>query len=258
MGYGNSGSVFRSVLFQAIGFLLVLLAMLALITWITDGFSQTADAAAPPVGGALHQRYEEAVKLAEAGQREEALAIFRSILADEPKAKGSLYWSGFLNLELGRPEKALPYLARMRKLDPAAYQPVVLTIQANQALGRAESVEAARKDLLSLRNGGKTIHGLTDAKAYPRERFFQSRVEIDEFFEPAQDPYIVWEAVQRDAEGHPMRDVLLAYNPDTRTYLFGENVIEGGAIKQFSLYRRLTAPPAYVDFRTWAMDKILQ
>jgi hypothetical protein len=132
---------------------------------------------------------------------------------------------------------------------------MVLSIEANQELGHADAVEAFRKKLFALRSSGRQIQGLTDAKAYPRERF-KNHVEIDEFFNWQDSPFLVWEAIQRGPDGQPVRDILLAYNSSTKLFLFGENVIENGAIKQFDLYRRLTALPSYADFRAWTVERL--
>ncbi len=233
--------------------------------------AQTTD---PAKVAALHEQFIQGLKLAEQAKPDEALAIFDGIIKQEPKAKGSLYYAGLLCIQLNQPEKAIDYLTRFHALDPDDYKHLVLLIQASQMLGRDLRVEEYRKALYAIRNSGKTIPGLTDDKAFPREKIFLDKgageIEINEFFDPKADPQIAWELMQRDDHGLMTRHLLLAYNKEAtealrktdpklavaEVWLFGEIAIKDGKPVQYSLYRQEIALPAYSDFRKWALDAI--
>jgi hypothetical protein len=230
-------------------------------------------------GQDLHRRYQEAVALSQKGQDEAALALFTGILKEEPKAPGSLYFSGVLNLRLGHPDRAIETLAALHALTPDDHKPLPLLIEANQELRRTIRVEEYRKALYALRQSalaaGKTVPGLTDTKNYLREKVYLdggAQVAFSEFYDPAVEPFIVWEAVELDGQGNMIRDLLLTANPDAtaelhkkdpkladvQIYLFGEFVIKDGKIQQFNLYRQENSLPAYEAFRGWALDAIKQ
>ncbi len=229
-----------------------------------------APAVDPAKAEALHQRYEQGVALAQQGKLDDALAVFQGIIKEAPDAKGSLAFAGIVEMQLGKPDKALDYLNPLYAAAPDDFRSVLLLLQANQALGRDIRVQELRKKLLAMHGGATPIPGLTDAKSYAREKIADSRIEVTEFFDYHQDPLIVWEAVQYDAAGKRLRDFLLAYNADattelrkkspslanTEVFLFGENVIKDGAVRQFNLYRQETELPDYPAFRKWTMDAI--
>ncbi|SDU06118.1 Tetratricopeptide repeat-containing protein [Verrucomicrobium sp. GAS474] len=249
-------------------FLLLLVAALTLAA--LPAHAQTTD---PAKVAALHEKFMQGLKLAEQAKPEEALAIFDSIIKDEPKAKGSLYYAGLIAIQLNQPEKAIDYLNRFHAIDPDDYKHLVLLIQANQMLGRDIRVEEYRKSLYALHNSGKPIPGLTDDKAFPREKVFDKgagETDLNEYFDPKADPQIAWELIQRDDQGRMTRHILLAYNKEAtdalrksdpklataEVWLFGETVIKDGKLVQYNLYRQEVALPSYSDFRKWALDAL--
>jgi len=256
--------------------------LFAFLAALTLGFAGTGLAQTPvdsAKGQALHQRYEEGLKLAQDGQVDAALAIFTDILKEEPKAPGSLYFSGALNLRLAHPDRAIEPLATLHALTPEDHKPLLLLIEANQELRRTIRVEEYRKALFALRQSalaaGKTVPGLTDAKNYLRERVYLdggAQADFSEFYDPAVEPYIVWEAIELDGQGNMIRDLLLTANPDAtaelhkkdpkladvQIFLFGEFVIKDHKIQQFNLYRQENGLPTYEAFRSWTLDAIKQ
>ncbi|HEY8965744.1 MAG TPA: hypothetical protein VIM58_04825, partial [Candidatus Methylacidiphilales bacterium] len=176
--------------------------------------AQTTD---PAKVAALHEKFIQGLKLAEQAKPEEALAVFDSIIKDEPKAKGSLYYAGLISIQLNQPEKAIDYLNRFHDIDPNDYKHLVLLIQANQMLGKDLRVEEYRKALYALRTSGTPIPGLTDEKAFTREKIFDKtagEIDINEYFDPKAAPQIAWEVLQLNDQGKVTRNLLVAQNKD--------------------------------------------
>lgn len=250
--------------------------LLAAAVLLAAPFSLSAQTAAPAPAldpakaEALHQRYDQGCQLAKQGKLDEALAVFDGIVKEAPQAKGSLAYAGIVELQLGKPEKALDYLNALYAAAPDDFRSLLLLVQANQALRRDIRVEEFRKKLIALRAAGTPIHGLTDTVAYPREKLFRKdgRIEFNEFFDWKQEPHIVWEGVQYDpATDQAARHIILAYNADqsaalakqdpkmagVQVFLFGEFVIKDGKVVDFAPYKQLVEMPSYNDFHDWVL-----
>lgn len=245
-------------------FFCVILTALFLSTGATSLHAQTND---PAKVAALQARFKSGVELFNAGKNDEALKIFDAILAEEPKARGSLFFSAFIQLRRGQYETAASLIDRFLELEPKDFKGIVLAIQANQALRRTAKVEALRKTLFDLEHSGSitAVPGLTDTHAmYIRERILLGdgrSIIVGEYFNYKKEPFVVYLAEQIDNSGNPVRRLVLSYAPDPKdanveTFALSEYVIVNGDVKQINIYRQDATRPDYDTCRRWMLDAI--
>jgi tetratricopeptide (TPR) repeat protein len=241
---------------------LFLLALVAATPFLT---AQTAD---PAKLADYQKRFRQGVELANEGKPWEALKIFDAIIAEEPKAKGSLFSAGSIYATMGDYAKAVEYLKKFREVDPKDFRGLILSIQINQALKRTAMVENLRRELYDLRRGSN-IPGLSDKIMYVREKAVGDKGKfnvISEFFDHKEEPYRLWQVEQVDDTG-VLRHIVLSYSPeDTKTlrekdpraemFFLGEYVIREGKIAQVNIYRQEFAKPSYEQCRDWMLSAL--
>lgn len=224
--------------------------------------AQTTD---PAKIAELQAKFKSGVDLFNANKNDEALKIFDSILAQEPKARGSLFFSAFITLRQGQYEKAAAFIDRFIELEPKDFKGIVLGIQANQALRRTAKVEALRKTLFELRGNITAVPGITDTHAmYIRERILLNdgrSIVVGEYFDYKVEPFVVYLAEQVDSTGKPVRRLVLSYAPDAKdanqeTFALSEYVIVNGEVKQINIYRQENTRPDYDTCRKWLLEAI--
>jgi tetratricopeptide (TPR) repeat protein len=242
---------------------LFLLALVAATPFLT---AQTAD---PAKLADYQKRFRQGVELAGEGKPAEALKIFDSIIAEEPKARGSLFYAGFVSSQMGEYAKAADYLKKFRDLEPKDFKGLILSIQVSQALKRTAAVESLRRELYDVRKGTNTP-GLSDAQMYVREKVIGDKGTlsvISEFFDYQKEPYRLWQVEQLDTDGNVGRHLVLSYSPedtkklrekDPRAEMFflGEYVIREGKIAQVNIYRQEFAKPSYEQCRDWMLSAL--
>ncbi|PAW78494.1 MAG: hypothetical protein B9S32_06105 [Verrucomicrobia bacterium Tous-C9LFEB] len=226
--------------------------------------AQTAD---PAKIAALQARFKSGVELFNAGKNDDALKIFDAILVEEPKARGSLFFSAFIQLRKGQYETAATLIDRFLELEPRDFKGIVLAIQANQALHRTAKVEALRKTLFELERAGSitAVPGLTDTHSmYIRERILLGdgrSIIVGEYFNYKKEPFVVYLAEQIDTTGNPVRRLVLSYAPDAKdanveSFALSEYVIVNGEVKQINIYRQDSTRPDYETCRRWMLEAI--
>lgn len=245
-------------------FLCCALAALTLSAGIPSLQAQTTDQAKI---AELQAKFKSGVELFNASKNDEALKVFEGILAEEPKARGSLFFSAFIQLHKGQYETAAGLIDRFLELEPKDFKGIVLAIQANQALRRTAKVEALRKTLFELQNAGKitTVPGLTDTHTmYIRERILLGdgrSIIVGEYFNYKSEPYVVYLAEQVDTTGKPVRRLVISYAPDQKdatkeSFALSEYVIVNGEVKQINIYRQEETRPDYETCRRWLLEAI--
>ena len=241
-------------------FLLVFCAAAPFLTAQTTDPAKLAD---------YQKRFRQGVELANAGKPVEALKIFDGIIAEEPKARGSLFYAGFVCSQMGEHAKGAEYLKKFRELEPKDFKGLILSIQVNQALKRAPAVENLRRELYDVRKGTNTP-GLSDAQMYVREKILSDKGTlsvISEFFDYQKEPYRLWQVEQLDADGNVARHLVLSYSPDdtkklqekdpkAEMFFLGEYVIREGKIVQVNIYRQEFAKPTYEQCRDWMLGAL--
>lgn len=222
----------------------------------------------------LHSLFLQGVQLRESGKPTEALKVFEQIIAEEPKAPGSLFMAGNICADARDNEKAIDYLNRFHEIEPSNFQAIIRLIQCNQALRRDAAVEPLRKELYALRDS-HWIAGLSDELSYVRERIPEekgSQVIIEEYFSYKKPPFFLWEAKEVSAEGKVTRRLVLSYDEaatkkmvdsDPRlagveAFFLSEFVLKNGEMAQINIYRQESARPSYKICRSWFLDAIHQ
>jgi tetratricopeptide (TPR) repeat protein len=213
----------------------------------------------------LARRFKEGVELENAGKFVEARKIFDGIIAEEPKAPGSLLCAGIASMQLNEFGRAIDYLQKFRVLQPKDGSALVFLIQANQALGRTAQVEPLAQELRAMRAEGNEVKGLTDQAFYERERAPRkdgTAVVVKEFYDEAKDPFLVWELTQLNAAGGTVRDMVISVDhakdaAAKPTYVFAEYAIKDGQPRQINIYRQEKQRPDYDAFRKWCEDALL-
>jgi hypothetical protein len=117
--------------------------------------ASSADPAEAAKIAEYQKRFANGNALEQLGKLAEARAIYDGILAEEPKAKGSLLHAGEISFELGDMAKADDYFERLHEIVPDFPEAIAKLIQINQALKRDVKVELLIRDFGESRNSGK-------------------------------------------------------------------------------------------------------
>jgi tetratricopeptide (TPR) repeat protein len=232
----------------------------------------------PEKAAQFEKRFKEGKVLFDDGKEAEALKVFDAILAEEPKARGSLFFGGWSHLNLGEYDPAADYLKKFLELDsPVAqkFRALILAIQANQSLRRVAAVESLRKQLYDLRSSGQSIPGLTDAKMFTREKIKgpnDTTYVIAEGFDPKVEPNRAWQLDVLDADLQLQRTLVLSYDAKStaefqtkdkkltgvEVYYLSELHYKDGKTVQVDVYRQEIEKPAYETCRQWMLDAVKQ
>ncbi len=238
-------------------------AFLSLFLFLSAGSAIHAQTSDPAKIAELQTRFKGGVDLFNSGKNDEALKVFTAILAEEPKARGSLFFAAFINLHQGKYEQAAALADRFLELEPKDFKGIVLAIQANQALKRTAKVEALRATLFTLRDTITPVPGLVDARTmYIRERILSDdgrNIIFCEYFDYKNEPFVLYMAEQVDSVGKPVRRLVLSYDSqskDKESFALSEYVIVNSEIKQINIYRQENARPDYLTCRQWMLDAI--
>jgi hypothetical protein len=243
---------------------------LLILLLLTGGLR--AQTTAPVKVAELQERVRQGVQLVNDGKKKEALEVFLGIIKDEPKAKGSLFYAGKMELQLGDPEASADYLSRFRELAPTDFRGIIGLIQANQALRRTVKVDALRKELFDLRSSSN-LPGFSDANSYVREQIFgdkDSLINLSEFFDYHTAPNIVYEGSQYNGDGNITRHLMVMLNTDetaaaraknpkfaeVEVFDFSEEVLKDGKSVQLNIYSQEYEKPTYEAARKWILDAI--
>lgn len=233
------------------------------------GSGQTRD---PEVVRKLSAEFGEGKAKLEAGDVKGALAAFEGILAQEPKAPGSLLLGGFAALELDDSKRAADYLNRFLELAPDDPQGILWAIQANQALNRDVKVAKLIEQLQRMRAAGVSFKGAADHEKFMRERVRQkdgSLVAINEYFDYKSQPF-VYTAEEVTPDGKPRRRLMVTFDEEAtkealnrakvkegiEVFFLAEYVILEGKVKQINIYRQEYEKPKYAQAREWFLAAI--
>jgi Tfp pilus assembly protein PilF len=233
------------------------------------GQAQTTD---PAKVAALQARFQAGIALENQGKLKEAREQFLSVVKEEPKARGSLFYIAFTSLRLGEMELAADYINRFREMEPKDFKGLVLAIQINQALKKSVRVETLRKELWELRASGN-IPGLTDSASYVRERIEQSGggvVSVMEFFDYKKDPFLLYEIKVFNAEGTMLRNLVISHDSKqtaelrakdkkyeaVEMFYFSEFMLKDGQPKEINIYRQEVERPSYESARKWIVEAV--
>jgi tetratricopeptide (TPR) repeat protein len=213
----------------------------------------------------LQQRFEHGKAVEEEGQLQQALAIFDSIIADAPDAKGSLREAGLISVELGDATRADGYFSKLHSLVPDYPMAIEALIQVNQALKRDAKVEILIKEFKELYAAGKV----------PKPYFVRERIHLDagqeiaitQFFDYHQPSYYAWAADLFDAKHNLVRRLTVNYDPDVTAsmrkdpklanaeqFLVVDNVMTDGHVARLDVYQQFLALPDYGKVRTVLME----
>jgi len=226
-----------------------------------SGATGSGDNVDPAKIAEYQKRFKDGYALEQQGKLIEARAVYDGILAEEPKAKGSLLGAGRISLELGELPKADDYLEKLHALVPDFPEAIELLIQINQTLKRDVRVELLLRDFRQLYDSGKVSHPYFVRELIPSE---QQDIVIKQFFDYTQDPYTVFMADVRDANGVLKRRILLNYDPDTtralrakdpkyattQVFVWLEPVMKDGRATELNAYLQIFALPDYQKFRS--------
>jgi tetratricopeptide (TPR) repeat protein len=233
-----------------------------------DATTTTEEPAATPESdrvAQLQQRFEQGKAVEAQGQLQQARAIFDSIIADAPDAKGSLREAGLISVELGDATRADGYFSKLHVLVPDYPMAIEALIQVNQALKRDAKVEILIKEFKELYAEGKV----------PKPYFVRERIHLDagqeiaitQFFDYHQPSYYAWAADLFDAKHNLVRRLTVNYDPDVTAsmrkdpklanaeqFLVVDNVMTGGHVARLDVYQQFLALPDYGKMRTVLME----
>jgi tetratricopeptide (TPR) repeat protein len=213
----------------------------------------------------LQQRFEQGKAVEAQGQLQQARAIFDSIIAYAPDAKGSLREAGLISVELGDATRADGYFSKLHALVPDYPMAIEALIQVNQALKRDAKVEILIQEYRQLYAEGKV----------PKPYFVRERIRLDagqeivitQFFDYHQPSYYAWAADLFDAKHNLVRRLTVNYDPDVTAsmrkdpklanaeqFLVVDNVMTDGHVARLDVYQQFLALPDYGKMRTVLME----
>jgi tetratricopeptide (TPR) repeat protein len=236
----------------------------------------TADTGAPATTpedartAALAQRFAQGQAVEAQGNLEQARAIFDSIIADAPDAKGSLREAGLISVQLGDYVKADDYFSKLHAQVPDYPMAIEMLIQINETLKHDAKVEIMLKELRDLYAAGKL-----DPK---RPYFVRERIplpggdvlRITQFFDYRQPPDCAWMADLLDAQLHRKRWLAVNYDPEVTAqmrqdpklanaeqFLLVDNVMDGtGKVVRIDCYQQFLALPDYAKMRVILLETL--
>jgi tetratricopeptide (TPR) repeat protein len=250
-------------------FFLVSLSLLVFTSTWTPAQTMPAPPVTPTTDPAkiasFEKRFAQGMELKQEGKLADARAIFESILAEAPDAKGSLLQAGLTSLLLNELPKADDYLERYHNAVPYDPGAIEALIQINQTLKRDVKVIRLIQELHQLHASGQ-IPEFSKSLQFRREILHLDdgmKIAFDEFFNYHDEPYIVWMAKAADATGHHQRQILLAYDPEatkeirakdpkfaaSEEFLLVEDIVEDGHLQRIDVYKQLFALPEYEKTR---------
>lgn len=226
----------------------------------------------------FQKRFLSGYQLEKDGKLSDALAIYEGILAEQPKAKGSLLHAGVVSFKLGNLDKADEYLERLSSIvsdeelerlheqKPDEFPDVLeQLIQINQARKHDVKVELLIQRFTNLQKSGK-LPGLSKRLWFDRELIHSNEqdIVISQFFDYTFDPNTVWMVRVYDPAGDLKRRLLLNYDAEatkalrakdakyanTQVFTWFEHVIKDGQVKEIDAYLQIFALPDYEKFRS--------
>jgi hypothetical protein len=223
----------------------------------------TAGTTDPAKIAELQARFEHGSALEQQGKLTEALAVYDSIIAEAPDAKGSLLHAGKISIKLNNLLKADEYLTKLHALVPDFPEAFELLIQINQTLKRDIKVEHLIRDFRALHDSGKNSQ-LADH--FIREIIpvtADQNLIMTEFFDYLQKPNTKWRGQIINSDGNIKRQFELFYDPDATKeirakdpkyasaveFLLVEEIIQDNEIKRVDAYYQVFALPEYKKVR---------
>ncbi|NJK91186.1 MAG: hypothetical protein HC904_04730 [Blastochloris sp.] len=201
------------------------------------------------------KRYQDGVQLEKEGRRDEALAVFKGILAEDPQARGSLLMSSLIHARNYEFEKALPFLTSFRQLEPDHEGGLIAGIKIYQGLGRLAEVEALRGQLLTQRASGKNPR-LQNLLSYERELLPRpdGTLSVQENLDEKPDRFL-WAYLVLDSKNVLQRRIewTPVSVPSGTHYALSENFLENGKTNQVKIHRLLPEKPDYSTARRIAL-----
>jgi tetratricopeptide (TPR) repeat protein len=201
-------------------------------------------------------RFQKGVALEKQGLRDEALAVFTQILAEDPQARGSLLMSGLIHLKQGQAKKALDFLEKFQQLEPTHEGGLIAMIKVHQSLGQMEQVERYRKKMLEERNSKKNPL-LAQLLSYEREVVplaDGNSLSILENLEQGPERFI-WSYVVLDKKNTVLRRLewTRIKASTSMQYALGEAKLQNGLTDQYKIHRLLNEEPDYLKARELAL-----
>jgi tetratricopeptide (TPR) repeat protein len=235
--------------------------LLVAVLLLLSGSSLAAD---PPVTPA------QAMALAQAGKRKEALRAFDAIIASNPpNMSDALFAASMINLEDGNGHAAKAYAERLVKLRPSSFQAWEVMIQADQAAGDFNDRDAAIQSLY------ETWHNALDPEtlamvAYVRDRIISTSHTVvgQETLDPVGDDIVRFLFAPAEERGSGRHLILLRSDSETnerwrqdgtvsyRTVVYHLDTIEQLADGQTSVrpYAFYLEPPDYDTVRAKVVE----
>jgi len=213
----------------------------------------------------FEKRFTQGRELEQQGKLVEARAIFDGILAEEPRAKGSLREAGYISVRLNELTKAGDYFEKLHALVPDYPAAIESLIQINQALGRDVKVALFLKEFRVLHESGK-VPDFSKSLSFVRERIHgkQQEMIVSQFFDYEKDPNTVWMAEVFDPAGQLQKRILLNYDPEatqalrvkdpkyanTEVFTWFGHILKDQKVKEIDAYVQIFALPDYKKFRS--------
>jgi tetratricopeptide (TPR) repeat protein len=244
---------------------------LLLLLAIASAWPAAAQTTDPAKVAEFEKRFAQGMQLEQDGKLPEALAVFDGILAEEPKARGSLREAGRISVQQGDLAKADDYFSRLHELVPDYPEALEQLIQINTSLKRDIKVERLLKEFIDLHNSGKNpdFAASTDfirekIRTGPDQGLF-----FTQFFDYTKDPHIAYMLEQIDSN-QVKRQLLVAYNPDetaalrakqpnlgqVEVFALMENIIAGDKIARVNAYKVFTGTPDYARARAMMLGAL--
>lgn len=223
---------------------------------------QAAAQPAPERVAALKARFATGKALAEEGKFTDALKIFKGILNEDPKAKGSLFMAGAMSNQLYDFNAAADYLDQFLKLEPQHTAGLINAVKANQSLDNDAKVDLYRGRLLERRRL-KADPVLNLMESYERQRIALKDggyLSILETFEPSgKDPIYTllrMSSGQRIVSKEELAKAPSDGAPEMKgSYLWAMPHYKKDVMERYEIKKVVPALPSFRELRGWIVEE---
>jgi len=208
------------------------------------------------------QRFAKGKELAEKGKFQDALKIFKGILAEDPLAKGSLFMAGVTSNQLYEFNAAALYLDKFLDLEPQHTAALINAIKAHQASNDEAKVELYRARLFEKRRL-KTDPVLNLMGSYERQRYALKDggyLSILETFSPtgkeAFYSVIRLSAEQRIVSREELVPAPADASPEMKgSYLWAEPHYRNDMMDRYEIKKVVPSLPEYREVQSWITEE---
>lgn len=232
----------------------LLVFFLGLIICIATGYGQ---AVTPDRQKELRERFLQGKQLVDQKRYLAALDIFKSILQEDPQARGSLLMSGLAYNQLHMFSTASDHFERFLELEPDHLAGNMGALKAYQSSGKSEQALRVRKKLLELQRAGKNprfqillsfereVRKLPNGKiisvqeAFPGKEMYVWKLLLLKKDMTSIDRAIEWKQADSDQKE------IMGMDHGEELWILGEPVYQSGELKEYKIRKMHTGPLSY-------------